>query len=79
MYILFLLSLPPLPSPHPSRSSQSTRLGSLCYTVACHQLTISHMVVYIYVNATLSIHCTFSCPRTILILLPSSIPLAQIL
>ena len=30
-YIPFLLNLPPLPSSPPSRASQSTRLGSLCY------------------------------------------------
>ena len=36
------------PSPlllHPSRSSQSTSLGSLCCAAALHQLSVSHMVV----------------------------------
>ena len=33
-YIFFLLTLPPTPSSHPSRSSQSTRLSSLLYTAA---------------------------------------------
>ena len=32
---------------HPSRSSQSTELISLCYAAASHQLTILHPVVYI--------------------------------
>ena len=42
-----LQSLPPLsPSPLP-RSSQSARLGSLCYTAASHQLFILHVIVYI--------------------------------
>ena len=30
----FPLSLPPLPPPHPSRSSQSTKLGSMLHSVA---------------------------------------------
>ena len=35
---------PPSPPPfHHSRSSQSTRLSSLCYTAASHKLSISHM------------------------------------
>ena len=32
---------------HPSRSSQSTKLISLCYAAASHQPTILHSVVYI--------------------------------
>ena len=44
-YILPLLNLPPTPTYHPSRSSQSTEL--LLYTAAPHQLAILHMVVYI--------------------------------
>ena len=44
-----LLSLPPTQaSSHPSRSSQSTRLGSLYYTAASHQLSILHMREYMY-------------------------------
>ena len=39
-------SLPPSLS-HPSRWSQSTELISLCYVAASHQLSISHLVVYI--------------------------------
>ena len=39
-YIPSLLDLPLLPPSHPSRSSQSTRLGSLCYTATSHQLSI---------------------------------------
>ena len=38
------LSLPP----RSSRSSQSTRLGSLCYTETSHKLSTVQMVVYIY-------------------------------
>ena len=52
---------PKHPTSHPSRSSQSTELSSLCYRAASRQLSISHMVVYI-VRATLSIHPTLSCP-----------------
>ena len=43
-YITSLLSLPPLPDP---RSSQSTRLGSLCYIATSHQLSFLHMAAYI--------------------------------
>ena len=46
---------------HPSRSSQSTKLSSLCYTAASRQLSILYMVMYI-VRATLSIHPTRCCP-----------------
>ena len=41
------LSLPPFPLSHPSRSSQSTRLGSLYYTTTSYQLFVVQMVVYI--------------------------------
>ena len=45
-YIPSLLNilLNPLPF-HSSRSSQSTELSSLCYTVASYQLSVLHMVV----------------------------------
>ena len=43
-YITSLLSLPPFPLPHSSRSLQNTRLGSLCYTATSHQLSVLHMV-----------------------------------
>ena len=46
-YITSILSLPPLPHPSPSRSSQSARLGSLCYIATSYQLFILHMIVYI--------------------------------
>ena len=39
-------SLPPSLS-HPSRWSQSTKLISLCYAAASHQLSVLHLVVYI--------------------------------
>ena len=42
-----LLSLPLLPPSHPSRSSQSAGLGSLCYIAASYQLSVLHVVVYI--------------------------------
>ena len=42
-----LLDLPPTPLSHPSRSSQSTELSPLCSPEASHQLSVSHMVVYI--------------------------------
>ena len=46
-YISSFLSLPPTPSYHPSRSSQSTGLSSLCYTVTSHYLCVLHMVMLI--------------------------------
>ena len=39
-YIPFVLNLLPCPSSHLSESSQSTRLSSLCYTAASHQLSV---------------------------------------
>ena len=39
----------PAPQPScPSRSSQNARLGPLCYTVTSHQLSVLHMIVYIW-------------------------------
>ena len=37
--------LHPLPSSHPSRSSQSAMLGSQFYSVTSHQLSILHTIV----------------------------------
>ena len=57
-------SLPPAPS-HPSRSSQSTELSSLCYIAASHWLSILHgdiYIMYIYI-ATLPIHPTPTFPH----------------
>ena len=44
MYIASLLNLLPLSSFHPSKTSQSTRLGSLCHTATLHQLSVLQMV-----------------------------------
>ena len=57
-YIPSLLDLPPTPPPsHDSRSSQSTELRFLCSVAASHELSILHMVeyIYIYVNNTLNL------------------------
>ena len=62
---VYLPSLPlesPSPPPsHPSRSSQSTRLDSLCYIAASHCLSILHMITdlffeKIYIRWKLPIH-----------------------
>ena len=54
MHIHSLLNpLPTTPS-HPSRSPQSTKLSSLCYTAGSHQRSILHTVVFI---------CQSSCPN----------------
>ena len=42
-YITYLLSLSPLPSSHPSRSSQTARLGFQCCIATSHQLSILHI------------------------------------
>ena len=54
---------PPLgpPSPttiHPSRSSQSTRLGSLCYVATSRQLSVLHTIVYLEKATILKDPCT---------------------
>lgn len=46
-YTPFLLVLTPSTSFHPSRSSESTKLSSLCYTPGSYQLSFLHLVVYI--------------------------------
>lgn len=45
-YIPSLLSFPPLHPLHPCRSSQGTRLGSLCCIATSPQLSILHVIVY---------------------------------
>ena len=44
VYLPSFFSLTPLLPRHPSRSSQNTILGSLCYTATSHQLSISLMI-----------------------------------
>ena len=59
-YIPILLSL--APTPHPSRSSQSPELSSLCYRAASHSLSVSHVVAYMC-------QCYSLCPSHPLLLL----------
>ena len=59
-YIPILLSL--TPTPHPSRSSQSPELSSLCYRAASHSLSVLHVVVYVC-------QCYSLCPSHPLLLL----------
>ena len=47
-YTLFLEPPSHFPPSHPSRSSQSAKLSSLCYPAASHQLPILHVVVDIH-------------------------------
>ena len=50
MYTYIPSTLRPLPTPlqsHLSRSSQRTKLSSLCYIAASHQISVLYMVVYI--------------------------------
>ena len=51
----FPASLWSLPCPDPSRSSQSTSLGSRCYVTASHKLSARH-------NGSVFIHPTLSFP-----------------
>ena len=48
-YLLFVdvLIRAPCSQSYPSRSSQSTKLSSLCYIVAFHQKSVLHMVLYV--------------------------------
>ena len=46
-YIPSLGNLPPAAPSHPSRSSQSTKKSSLCYTAGSHPPTVLYMVVCI--------------------------------
>ena len=44
--VIIIHPFPPIPTSHPSRSSQNTRPGFLCYTTS-YQLPILHLIVYI--------------------------------
>jgi len=46
--LVILSPFPPLPLSYPSRSSHHTKLGYLCQTATFQQLSISHLIVYIY-------------------------------
>ena len=60
--ITLLLSFPPLPLSHCCRSSQGTKLGSLCFIATSHQLSILHMVMHMF--QCCSLNCpTLSFPR----------------
>ena len=80
---LHTLSRVPLPYPNSTPlggSSQSSKLSSLCYTVAAHQLRVSHMVVCICLCYSLNPSPPFLpplCPKVcfLLLYLHSSIPL----
>ena len=39
-----------LPQPHPSRSSHSARLSSLCCTANSHLLSVLHMLIYMFLG-----------------------------
>ena len=58
-------SLLPLPSSHPSRSSQGTELSSLCYAAASHKPPILHGSAYTSVLLSLCIQPLFPplCPQ----------------
>ena len=47
-YSYMCIYIPPcIPPSHPSRSSQHTRLDSLCFILASHWLSTLHMIMYI--------------------------------
>ena len=60
IYIPCLLSLPLLSQSHPSKSSQSARLGSLCYRATSHCVCFTHDSICM--SATFSIHPTPTFP-----------------
>ena len=53
----------PLPPSHLSRSSQSTKLSSLGYTAASHQISILHKVLYICLCYCLDLPRLFLLPK----------------
>ena len=73
----YIVSVPPSPS-HPSGSSQSSRLSSLCYPAAPHLLSVLHTVAYVCQRSSLNLShpllpqlcsqvhslclCLYSCP-----------------
>ena len=54
-------SPPSFPSPHPIFPV----ITEHCYTAISHQLSILHLIVYICIDATFSIHPTLSLPSCI--------------
>ena len=70
-YIPSFLNLPPTPPSHPTRSSQSPELSSLCYRATSHQLSVLHMLLSQFVPPAPSPLCPhvdslclhlYSCP-----------------
>lgn len=57
-------NFPPLSRSHPSRSPQSSRLGSLGYAATSHQLSILYLKQCIRVDAAFSMH-SLSLPHSI--------------
>jgi len=47
--------LPPPTTSYPSRLSQSTRLSSLCYVATSHQLSVLHMIMYLFPGYSLNL------------------------
>ena len=80
IYIPSHLSLPPNSLSHPSRSSQITRLGFLCYIASSHCLSILRIIVNICQCYFLNLshpHLVLLCPQVHSIL-GSSVPVFQI-
>lgn len=61
--------LPP-PNFHPSRSSQSIELSSLCYTAGSHSLFYTWQCAYVQPN--ISVHSFPICPNSNTLSLPST-------
>ena len=60
-YISSFLDFPPLPPTNPSRSSQRTRLGSLCFTATSHHLQQSNFTHdSVYMSMLFSLWIPFS-------------------
>ena len=76
-HIFSLLRLLPPSLSHPSRWTQSTKLISLCYVAASHQLSILHLVVYIcpchsltLSHLTLPLSCVLKCILYVCVFIP---------
>ena len=77
-YIPSIQNLPPTSPFHPCRSSQSTKLSSLCDRAMSHQLSILHMQVYICQSHSLNLfHPPLPCVHKSICYVCISIPPLQ--
>ena len=76
--LIYLFALSPFSLSHLPRSSQSPKLGSLCYLATYHYLSVSHMIDSVYICQCCFLssshpHLPLLCPQ-VCSLLGSSVP-----